>query len=486
MNKNETPEKRSPDIDIPLCVDLDGTLIAADTLLESTLLAIKLKPWILLLAPLWILRGKLFFKAKIHKITYPNYDSLPYRQDVIAYLLAEKAKGRKVVLATASTQEVADEIQKRCDFIDLALGTKDGVNLRSKYKRDTLVKLYGEKGFDYFGDSSADIEVFKSARKAYVVYAPKKVRRKAESFGNVEKVFESRKTLLKLFIKQIRVYQWVKNILIFLPVLMAHKIPDSNLFFHLFLAFMAFSLTASSVYVLNDLLDLESDRSHPRKKNRPLASGELSLKIGMVSAPALLLLGFGLSIAFLPWAFTGVLALYYILTSAYSFLLKRLYIIDIITLSALYTIRLIAGAFAADVLASPWLLAFSMFLFLSLAIVKRYTELLVLIQENKTKTSGRGYFTSDAPLLSAMGISSGMLATVVFAMYVQGKEIMSLYHRPHFLYLAIPFLVYWIMRIWFKSHRGEMNDDPIVFAVKDPASYVVGFCIFILVLGATL
>jgi 4-hydroxybenzoate polyprenyltransferase len=264
---------------------------------------------------------------------------------------------------------------------------------------------------------------------------------------------------------------------------MAHKFSDINLYLQAFYAFLSFSFTASFVYVLNDLMDLESDRKHPRKKNRPIASGKLSVRRGLAMLPLLLSVGiiFGVMVSA---NFLLVLAFYLFLTSSYSFKLKKYYIIDIIILSALYSIRLIAGAVAVEVDISHWLLAFSMFIFLSLAFVKRFTEVRVMIDQNKTKTSGRGYLISDEHLLSSLGVGSALMSVLVFLLYANSPEIMELYKRPELFYGIAPFLLYWLIRIWFKAHRDEMHDDPIVFTGKDWASYVIGLLIAVLVIGA--
>jgi 4-hydroxybenzoate polyprenyltransferase len=267
---------------------------------------------------------------------------------------------------------------------------------------------------------------------------------------------------------------------------MAHKFGESGSLLTVIASFFAFSFTSSSVYVLNDLLDLESDRTHPNKRNRPFASGALSLKFGFLLAPILLAFGLIISISIIPINFLFVLFCYILLTSAYSFKLKRIAMVDIIVLAGLYTSRLIAGAEAANVIVSPWLLAFSMFLFLSLAIVKRYTELLIMQQNNKAATKGRGYLVSDAPLLVAMGTASGYISILIFALYINSADVVLLYKHPFVLWLVAPLLLFWISRIWLIAHRGKMHDDPIVFTGRDPASYVIGFIIAILVIGAAL
>ncbi|HOK14791.1 MAG TPA: UbiA family prenyltransferase [Candidatus Kapabacteria bacterium] len=471
---------------IPLCVDLDGTLIAGDTLLDSTLIAIKRKPFILLLLPFWILQGKLFFKEKIHQIAEPDYSTLVYRDEVIEFIEAEKHKGRQIVLATASSQNIADKIADELGIFDLVLGSGNGVNLRSSHKRYKLIELFGEQGFDYIGDSSADIEVFRSARKAYLVEPGNKVLNKAKAIGNLEMCFGHKPDLFKLILKEIRIYQWVKNILIFLPILLAHIIPIGEYAVKLVIAFLSFSFVASSVYVLNDLLDISSDRQHPTKRNRPFASGALSAKIGFLLFPLLLILGFAPSIILLPSKFNFILLVYFVLTTLYSFYLKRVYVVDILILSLLYTLRLIAGAAVVDVLISPWLIAFSVFIFISLACIKRYTELYSLTGGSTEQISGRGYIIDDINLIKTIGVSSGLISILVFMLYVNSKEVLALYKHPIYLYVVAFFFLYWIIRMWFIAVRGKMTDDPIVFTLRDKTGLFIFALIILIVLGASL
>ena len=472
------------DNNIPLCVDLDGTLIASDTLLESVLIAIKVKPLILLLLPFWVLGGKYYFKNKIKEIALPDPAALPYRQDFLEYLRQEKEKGRDIVLATATVSEIADSVASHLGIFTKTLGSGNGTNLRSSNKLAALEKEFGKKGFDYAGDSSADLKVWAGSRKAVIVGASKSVTAKARKTAEIDKEFKYPKNTFKLLIKQIRVYQWVKNILLFLPLLMAHHISDTGTDLKAIYAFLAFSFTASFVYVTNDLFDLESDRHHPRKRFRPVASGDLSIKTALVITPVLLLAGFGISFALLPMNFTIMLFSYFILTTAYSVKIKRVYIMDMVVLAGLYTMRLIAGALAVDVSMSYWLLAFSMFFFLNLAVAKRYTELRVMIENNKTKSKGRGYIIEDVDILRSIGPSFGYLSVLVFILYVNSAEIKVLYDRPEMLWPVAICVLYWITRIWFLAHRGKMTDDPIVFTVKDPVSYILGFIVLILAIGA--
>ena len=468
----------------PLCVDLDGTIISTDTLFESMLLSIKQKPVVLLLIPIWVLSGRANLKEKLSQIAIPNPEYLPYKEEVLDFIRTEKSNGRRIILVSATQRIIAESVAKYLGLFDEVLATDSSINLRSKNKKELLVKLYGEKGFDYIGDSSADFLVWASSNEAILVEPSKKVLSKAKKESNVTKVFKSNNHLFKSLIKEIRVYQWLKNVLIFLPLLMAHK-SGLNSFWLAITAFISFSLTASFVYVLNDLLDLESDRQHPRKKFRPFASGKLSIHQGFVLTPILLLLGFGSSLFFINYEFSITLLIYLIITTAYSFYLKKVIILDLIILSCLYTIRLIAGAAAVGVEVSQWLLGFSIFFFLSLAIMKRYTELRVMIEQNKSKTSGRGYHVEDISFLRNIGPASGYLSVLIFALYVNSEKVISLYHTPQFLWLTLLCLLYWISRIWIIAQRGNMHDDPIVFTAKDPVSYIVWLLIAVLAVMAT-
>ncbi len=468
---------------IPLCVDLDGTLIKSDSLLESTIIAVRKNPLLLLLMPFWILKGRLYFKKSIEKFGKCEALLLPYRREVLDFLKKEKDKGRKIVLATATVKSIADDVSNYLGIFDEVIATET-VNLRSEEKRKKLVEKFGSKGFDYIGDSRADLAVWASAANALVLKKSDIVLKKARELSNVIHVFDADKPSLNHYFREIRVYQWIKNILIFLPLFMAHEIGSFSLLFQNFIAFAVFCFAASSVYVTNDLFDIEADRAHPRKRFRPVASGLISVPSAVNLSIFLFLLSIVTSFVFLPLRFTMVLLVYLILTTAYSFSLKRVYIIDIIILAGLYTIRIIAGGAAVGVSVSFWMLAFSMFLFLNLAIVKRYTELKQLADANKTKTKGRGYHIDDINLLSSLGTTGGYLSVLVFALYVNSEAVVGLYKRPELLWAIVPVLLFWITRIWFMAHRGKMHDDPIVFTGKDPVSYVAGLIVVILIIGA--
>lgn len=472
--------------EIPICVDLDETLISSDSLADSIFCAIKNHPHIIFLLPFWILKGKFYFKKRILHYYQINPETLPYRAEILDFLKQKKSEGRKIILITASLQEVADSVANYLGIFDGSYGTSSKKNLKAANKTLFLVDKYGKAGFDYIGDSKADLAVWEKARKSVLVEPSSKILKKVKSFNNIEKVFIGKKNYLMLILKEIRVHQWLKNFLIFLPLLMAHKLDHIELIIKSITAFFSFSFVASFVYVINDLLDIDSDRKHPRKKNRPIASGNLSIKIALIIGLILLIFGMGSSLIFLSTEFSIVLLIYLLITTLYSFYLKKIYILDIFILSMLYTIRLIGGAVAIDVVVSKWLLAFSVFLFLSLAILKRFTELRVMQMENKSKTSGRGYNVDDLNLISILGPTSGYLSVVIFTLYIYSPEVLKLYSVPELLWPVAIFILLWITRIWFLANRNEMDDDPIVFAVKDKTSHLIFTIITILIILATI
>lgn len=401
-------------METPLVVDLDGTLIHTDMLHESCIRVARDKPLSVLGIPLLLLKGKAHLKQELSSKTDFNPQALPYNEELLEWLKEQHSHGRKLILCTASERKIATAIAEEIGIFDDVLASDGVVNLAGDRKSQALEERFGPKGFDYAGNSSADLPVWSNARKAIVVNGSKKLLVKAEKIAQVDKVFSPRARGLSTWLKMLRVHQWLKNILIFVSLFAAHEIFNLDAWFSLCLAFLSFSFCASSVYIVNDLFDLESDRMHPRKKLRPLASGVVPIWMGVVLAPILLLASLGIaSLAggqFLPW-----LVFYFTLTCAYSWGLKRLLLIDCFVLALLYTLRIVAGAATVGHTLSFWLLAFSVFLFLSLAFVKRYAELENLLLRGKEKIHGRGYKTTDAPLLQSMGIVAGYASTLVFA-----------------------------------------------------------------------
>ena len=411
-------------------------------------------------------------KLKVAENSVLDVTTLPYNIPFIDWLKEQKKSGKVIVLCTAANKLVAHNVSKHFDFFDDVIASDESINLISINKRKALEAKYGEHGYDYAGNSSADVEVWAGASKAIVVNANAKVLSKASQVASVSKTFASESPSLSIWLIALRLHHWLKNLLLFLPLLAAHQFSNFQSLSNATIAFFAFSLCASSVYITNDLLDLESDRAHLRKKNRPFATAKLSIAFGIVVVP--LLIGASIAIGkFLGSDFLFVLLVYLLLTLIYTLVLKRVVLVDCLVLASLYTIRIIAGAVAVSVTLSFWLLAFSVFIFLSLALLKRYAELKVQMQEGKSTAHGRGYMVSDASLLQTFGISSGYISALVLTLYVRSEDVVSLYAKPLAIWLVIPILLFWVSWVWLKAARGEMDDDPIVFAAKDKTSLVL-------------
>ncbi|MEO1495417.1 MAG: UbiA family prenyltransferase, partial [Pseudomonadota bacterium] len=430
-----------------LVVDMDGTLARTDTLHEAMLAFVAANPLRLPELVTWLGAGKAGFKRKLADECIADAKTLPLNEDVIEQVRAARAEGRRTALVSASDQRQVEAVAARLELFDDVQGTMNGENLSGHAKAALLVERYGEGGFDYAGDAKVDMPVWAKARKAITVGASAGLRTEVER-QNAETEHLSPPATgaarLKPYIKALRPHQWLKNILIFMPVLAAHDLSNIGA---AIAAFIAFSLTASSVYLINDLLDLSADRAHPRKCKRPFASAQIPLAHGVFLAPVLIAIALALAIAFTPLAFLGVLVIYYIATFAYSLFLKRKLIIDVWTLGGLYTIRILAGAAATAVPLSPWILAFSMFLFLSLAAVKRQAELTDQIRQGKEQTAGRAYHTDDLPILRSIALSAGYAAVVVFALYINSPKVAGLYSMPELLWAVCPLLLYWVSRM---------------------------------------
>ena len=469
----------------PLVVDLDGTLIYTDTLHESAIALLREKPFHALLIPVWLMGGKAALKARLSSLTDFSPASLPYNHVLIEWLNEEKKQGRELVLCTASNEKIAQAVARHLDLFGTVLSTSDGKNLAGTHKAELLAQKYGHGGFDYAGNSAADIEVWRAARNGIVVNASKEILRQAKSVCNVEKVIGGNSATIKTWVQVFRLHQWVKNLLLFMPLLAAHQFANTQSLSLLALAFLSFSLCASSVYIANDLLDLESDRRHPRKKSRPFAAGSVAVWKGVVLAPILAIASIGIATTvgmdFLAW-----LLVYLVLTGAYSLWLKRLVLIDCITLASLYTLRIMAGAVAATVALSFWLLAFSIFIFLSLAFVKRYAELKLHKSESNVRAHGRSYYTTDLPLVQMLGITTGTASVLLLALFLHSESVRQHYSSPEFLWAAVPLMLFWVSWIWIKAHRGQMHDDPIVFASRDLSSMIVVALLILVFVAASL
>ena len=464
-------------------VDLDGTLTKTDTLHESVLALIRQKPWLSFLLPFWLATGIAYFKSKVASNCKFDVSTLPYNLALIDWLQTQRAGGARVILCTAANGCIARAVSKHLGLFDEVIASDAHTNLSGRQKRKALQERYGEQGYAYVGNSQADIEVWASASHAIVVNAKKAVLVKASKISAVLHVFPSGGAKLSDWVSAIRLHQWLKNFLLFVPLIAAHQLGNITSLTTLTIAFVSFSLCASSVYITNDLLDLESDRIHPRKRYRPFARATLPLVLGAGVAVSFMTAGISISVL-VGSDFFIIILLYLFLTAAYSLVLKRLVLVDCLTLATLYTVRIVAGAVAVSVPLSFWLLAFSVFIFLSLALVKRYAELISQIQEGSPAAHGRGYMESDASLLQTLGVSSGYIAALVVALYVRSEADGSLYAEPTAILLVLPILLFWISWVWLKATRGEMHDDPIVFAIKDKVSLFVSLLIAAVVVYA--
>lgn len=454
---------------VPLVVDLDGTLIRSNLLLESVIALMKQSLLTVFLLPLWLLRGKAVLKAEVTRRVALDLSVLPLNTPLLEHLRRKKARGHRLVLATGTHETLARRIADQVGLFDDVLATDGRRNLTGTNKLAALRHRYGATGFDYAGNAAADRPIWRAARQATVVDAPSRLVSWAKRNANVTHVFPRQRPPLWLYVRALRLHQWLKNILLLAPLVAALRFTDVAALTDLLIGFFAFGFCASSVYLVNDIIDLEDDRLHPNKRHRPFASGALPVVHGLVLIPLLLAASAALCV-FLPGQFAAVLAVYYAATLAYTFGLKRLEAIDIVTLALLYTTRIFAGAAAAQVPVSVWLLTFSIFLFLSLAIAKRYAELTLMRKNGKQASAARGYRFADLPILRSMGVGAGYVAAVVLAVYVDTPQVGAAYAHPYLLWVFVPVLVLWLTRVWIKTGRAEMHDDPLVFAARDRVS----------------
>ena len=468
-----------------IVVDLDGTLVHSDMLVENLFLFLRLHPLRVFKLFFWLLHGKANFKHRLADAVLPGVSDLPYNNTLLAWLEQQRSTGASLVLATASDIRIAKAVAKHLGIFDEVLGT-EGSNLSSGRKRAALVERFGENRFEYIGNSSADLAIWRSASVIHVANPEMGVLAAAKRIGSVETIFESRPAYFRTLIKALRIHQWAKNLLLFVPLLASHRILEVQLLLNGLLAFIAFGACASSVYLLNDLLDLPDDRQHPTKHKRPLAAGTLPMLHALFLIPVLLFFAFVVALWLLPIQFAGVLAAYYLLTLTYSLWLKRVVMLDVVTLAMLYSIRVVAGAAAMSLVATFWILAFCMFIFLSLAFVKRYTELRDARQKGKIeKSSGRGYYPTDFELLASLGGASGYISVLVLALYINDATSSPLYHSQQWMWAACPLLLFWLSRVWLLAHRGQMHDDPIVFALRDNVSRWIGTAFVLVFVLAT-
>jgi 4-hydroxybenzoate polyprenyltransferase len=455
---------------------LDGTLVKSDTLVDSLLVMVRTHPLDLIKVPGWIATGKATLKAQVTERVTLNVSHLPYNKPLMAYLEQQHGTGRKLYLATGADTSLAVRVAEHTGLFAGVLASDGKTNLTGSNKLESFQKHFPTTGFDYIGNARPDVPLLAAAGKAMVAN-PDGALTSAIRAGKfqVAQRFDDRAPLLRTLRKALRLHQWAKNALIFLPLVLAHTLAGPRVLSAV-VAFFCFSLCASATYILNDLLDIEADRRHPRKRYRPFASGDMSAKSGVLIAGGFLLLS--LAAAFtLPSGFLAYLVLYLVTTLSYSFYFKRIVLIDVMLLSGLYTIRLLAGSEAESVVISPWLAGFSIFLFLSLAMVKRFSEMQNLRTAGNAPSNGRGYLTSDIEQLRAFGTSAAYAAVVVFSFYISSLSGLKLYQHPQRLWLITPLMIFWLSRVWLLASRGELDEDPVIFAVTDKLSLLIGVAV---------
>jgi 4-hydroxybenzoate polyprenyltransferase len=467
---------------MPLLVDLDGALLKSDMLVEHSFAFVGREPLQAFAILQWLWQGKAVLKDELARRVTADPAMLPYNEAVLAVLREAKQRGERLYITSASNIKIVKQIAAYLGLFDGVFGSSRDHNLKGEAKAARLVAEFGEGGFDYIGHDRADLAVWKHARKAYIVGRPKAVLARLDSSKPDRIVIPAGPMSLRDATKPLRLHQWAKNVLVFVPLLTAHLFDAISVLMAI-IGFLAFSLSASGVYMINDLTDLESDRSHPTKKNRPFASGRFPIHRGLMLVPLLLCAALGLALVAGPW-FLVVLMVYLVLTTCYTFFLKRKMIVDVVTLAVLYTIRILGGAAAIAVAPSQWIVMFSLFIFTALALVKRYSELAVRLDNGLDDPTNRNYKIGDLPVVSALAAASAFNAVTVFALYLSSEQAAQLYRRPFILWFACPLLIYWLARLVLMSHRRLVHDDPIVFAMKDWNSLVAAGCLIAIVLAA--
>jgi 4-hydroxybenzoate polyprenyltransferase len=468
----------------PLYVDMDGTLLSTDLLHETALLFLSRHPLEAWKIPLWTLAGRAQLKHQLAARCLPEAATLPYRAEVLEFLREQKLKGRRLILATAGDRTAARSIADHLGLFSGVLASNGTQNLAGKHKLSAIQRDCGNGTFGYIGNSRADLTVWEKAADAYLVAPSVGLLRAAAKVCRPQRITGPPPAFLRALWKALRPNQSVKNVLLLVPLFAAHKLSNSVHLQQALLGVVSFSMCASAIYIVNDLLDLQSDRLHPRKRLRPFASGKANIPAGICLSTTLLLSAFFVSIRCLPPAFTWHLAVYLGATTAYSLFFKRRLLQDVFVLAGLYTLRLLAGGAASCVSISPWLLAFALFFFLSLAYLKRYSELLLVMDRNETEASGRGYLAKDNALVECVGPASGYIAVMVLCLYVNSPAVAECYSKPFLLWLLCPVFLYWITRMWFLAGRRTLADDPVVFAATDGVSLLAGITAVFIVSAA--
>lgn len=456
----------------PLVADLDGTLIRTDLMMEGLVKIAAARPYkLFFLAATLVSKGKAAFKARVADLAPIDYATLPFTQEFVAYLKKEKAENRRLYLASAADQRYARGVAGHLNLFDGVFASDGKVNLSGAKKAEALCKAFGKQGFDYAGNDQCDLAVWARANKAVAVNCPPSLRKALGRLHPDHASIAPSSFHFGDYLRAVRVHQWCKNLLLFLPMFAAHAWSLVNIQL-LCVAFLSFSLVASGVYVINDLIDLPFDRRHAAKRARPFACGKIPIKNGLLLIPALLLAGLATG-AGISAGFAGILCGYFALTLAYSISFKQKPLVDVFVLTGLYSVRVIAGAMAVRVPLSSWFIAFAMFLFLSLALVKRLTELKKYENHARGFAPGRGYRPEDAGFIQTLAGAAGYSSVIVFSLYVNSEAVVLLYRHPKWLWLICMMLLYWISRMLFLASRGHLPDDPVVFTLKDPVSHVI-------------
>jgi len=462
---------------MPVYVDMDGTLVNTDIAQELILQCFKKLSLFSELIQL-AFSGRSKIKRFLALNTEFSEERLPYNQKVIDYLKAQKEAGRSIVLATASDALIAEKVANYLGFFDDVLASEPGNNLKGANKLKAIQAHSGDNGFEYIGDSKADYPIWKAADlSGFVNVTSDPASIVADKKRHSLKV-NDRNDSFAAFIKAIRPHQWAKNLLVFLPLFFSHLYLNVDALFSAALTFIVFSLCASGIYLVNDLLDIEADREHVTKRKRPFAAAKLRPVTGVLASLLLVFVALVACFFLLNVKTFLVLVIYMIITNLYSFYLKDYSTIDVITLTSLYTIRIVAGAVAVGVVLSPWLFNFSLFFFLSLAYMKRYIEVARYAKEGKL--SGRNYSADETNIIMMMGIVNGGIAIFTLTMYLNGEYVLSTYLSPHLLWLICPLLLFWIYRAWMWAKRDKIDDDPVVFAIKDKVSIVTAILVALL------
>jgi 4-hydroxybenzoate polyprenyltransferase/phosphoserine phosphatase len=456
---------------LPLCVDLDGTLITTDSLHEAFAVAAT-DPQALFGAAQRLVQGKAAFKQAIYARAELQAAHLPYNAEFLEYLKAQRAAGRTMILVTAADRRIADAVSAHLGLFDEVLSSDGAVNLRGQAKADRLVERFGERGFAYAGNDHTDVHVWQRAGAAVLVGVPSAVAAKVTTLVPIEAQFLRPALRLQHVIRAMRPHQWAKNVLVFLPIVVSTGLLDLRAWIATAILFVSFCCAASSIYLFNDLTDLNADRSHPRKRNRPIAQGVLSVKAAMLISLALAATALLLAA---PIGGVFIVLGYAALSTSYSFVLKEKALVDVFVLAGLYTTRVVAGGIISGHKATDWLIVFAIFAFLSLALAKRVAELVgTRARASGQKLNRRAYSDQDIPILQLFGVASGVVATVVLALYLQSLAAHSLYAHPTYLLIVVVIVLFWFCRVWLQTARGEMHDDPLVWAIKDRASIVLG------------